>query len=604
MSLNYKKILFIVIIFLFTLFISVKIVDMILYDYMFVVNMTEENYKITNSYENGIEFSLQKDGEYYYAYIPEQITGNSLNLKIKLDEENKRINEVICNDIKIEDKNIIKLTDYSKYDSSYENMPLFIINRNSTIKICISIALALVTTIIILAICLKEKKNNNNLLERFTYSSSFFRILNKKDIIILAIIFLLISFITVGCDAIVIANVGNLFAENIDIYQLQVNSKFITGRVYAEFPYNPLMLCIWGGIMTLFRPITKALPIIGNFPYFEVAILKFFSLIFIFLTISSVLSFLLDRKIIKEKDAKWIYYLSLFNPVTFYVALLFVQLDALTLYLITTGALLLMNINKDGFLGILLLSIGLLLKMQILFLIPITIIMILYIIFYYKDKLCNKIIRTIKCALIFLWIAITCLGIQYLLKTPFYYLQSNLEQSERLWYTVIPYTNYTYLYVTLGALAIAMIIFLLNIHSRIKKENIIMSSIIYYAVIIFLFSFSILPTPSIYIATLGGIVIVLALEKDRLKNIIFIIMSSLIIICPMFSDYGDISKIIRGPNESGIITNYIKKMEEKDSKKINSITFTISAVSMLTYAVYMGKKSIKVLSEKESKENE
>ena len=46
-------------------------------------------------------------------------------------------------------------------------------------------------------------------------------------------------------------------------------------------------------------------------------------------------------------------------------------------------------------------------------------------------------------------------------------------------------------------------------------------------------------------------------------------MSSLIIICPMFSDYGDISKIIRGPNESGIITNYIKKIEEKEKNKVN-----------------------------------
>ncbi len=601
MKLDYKKILFIMIVFIVTLFVTIKIVDMVLYDYMFVVDMTQEgNYRITNSYQNGVEFSLQKSGEYYSTSILKDITGYDLNLKIKLDEENKKIEEVICNGTKIEDKDIIKLTDYTKYDMSYENMPLFMINRDSVTKGFISVGIALIVTIIISFIVLKQRKENSKLLENFTYSSSFFKLLNKKDIFLLVLVFVLTFFIIVGCDAKVIANVGNLFAEDVDIYQLQVNSKYITGREYAEFPYNPLMLCIWGGILTIFRPITKMLPVIGKFPYFEVGILKLFSLVFIFLTISSILSFLLDHEIIAKKRAKWIYYLSLFNPITFYVAMLFVQLDALTLYFVVTGMVLLSKLNEDRFLGVLLLSIGLMLKMQILFLVPIVIIAILYIIFYNgKDKITNKIIRLLKCAFIFLLIAITTFGIVYVLKTPFFYLESNLEQSERLWFTTIQYNSNTYLYVALGTLAIAMIIFVLNIHSKMKKENIIMASLIYYAVIILLFSFAILPTPSIYIVTLGGMVILVALEPDKLKNIMFVLVSSLIIVCPMFSDYGDISKIVKNPNDTGIITNVIQKMEVKDSQKINSIMFTISAVSMLTYAAYMGKKSIKLLKEME-----
>lgn len=237
--------------------------------------------------------------------------------------------------------------------------------------------------------------------------------------------------------------------------------------------------------------------------------------------------------------------------------------------------------------------------MQILFLIPTAVIAILYIIFYSsKDKPIAKIIRLVKCGVIFLWIAVTTFGILYVLKTPFYHLESNLAQSERLWYTTIPYTSYTYLYVALGALAIATIIFVLNIHSKMKKENVIMSSLIYYAVIIFLFSFAVLPTPSIYIVTLGGTIIMIALEKDKLKNVMLTLVSILIIVCPMLSDYGDISKIVKNPNEQGIITNYMQNLPEKDSKQLNSMIFTVSAVSMLTYAIYMGKKSIKLLEER------
>lgn len=605
MKFNYKKILLVAIVFILTFFVSAKIIDMIFFDYMFVVDMQEDgNYKLTNSYNNGTYFELNKNEEYFETTIPENVIGYSLELKIKLDEQNKRIEEVIYNEKKLEEDNIIKLTDYTKYDKTYENMPLFMINRNIIKKMCATLALATASTIMISLILLKEKKEcekeDKKFLGIFTYSTSFFKLLNKKDYIIISFVFLITSFVTVGCDAKVIANVGNLFAEDIDMYQLQVNSRLITGREYAEFPYNSLMLCIWGGIMTVFRPITKILPVIGKYPYFEVSILKLFSLVFIFLTISAVISFMLDKKIIEEKRAKWIYYLSLFNPVTFYVAILFVQLDALTLYLIVTGTLLLNNLNKNRFLGILLLSIGLMLKMQILFLIPTAIIAILYIIFYgCKDKTVDKIVRLVKCGAIFAWIALSTFLILYVLKTPFYYLESNLAQSERLWYTTIQYTGTTYLYVALGALAIATILFVLNIHSKIKIENVIMASLIYYAVIIFLFSFAVLPTPSIYIVTLGGMIVMLALEKDKLKNIMLTLVSVLIIVCPMFSDYGDISKIIKNPNETGFITNFIQNMPEKDMIKINSITFTVSAVSMLTYAIYMGKESIKLLKERE-----
>lgn len=603
---NYINIILIAVIFIISLFISYKIMNMIKPDYMFVVDMSKEDeYRLVNSYNNGTSFELQKNGEYYEADIPENITGYSIHLKLKLDEDEKCIKEVEYNGNVLEEKNIIKLTDYSKYDASYEDMPLFMLNRGKEKKIIISAFIAVIITVISTLILLKENKENEKKQKGFwnifVYSDTFIKLLNKKDIIILVAVFLITFFVIVGCDAKVIANVGNLFAENVDMYQLQVNTRFITGRAYAEFPYNPLMLCIWGGIMSIFRPITKILPVLGNYPYWEVGVLKLFNLAFIFMTISAVLSYLIDNGFIDKKRAKWVYYISLFNPVTFYVAILFVQLDALTLYLVTVGSLLLFNLNDNRFLGIVFLSIGLMLKMQILFLMPLAVILVLYIIYFCsKDKMTTKVIRMLKCIAIFAGVAIFTFVLPYILKTPFYYLESNLEQSERLWYTTLQYTGNILLYITLGCLAGAMILFVLKLHSNIKKEKIILSVIIYYAVIILLFSFSILPTPSVYIVTLGAFVILVALEKDKLRNVMLSIVSILIIVCPMLSDYGDISKIFKNPNEQGIITNIIQNMTSINSvTKINSAVFTVSAVAMLIYAIYMGKKSLALLEDEE-----
>lgn len=596
---NYINIIFIVVLFLISLLFSYKIMDIIKPDYMFVVDMTKDNeYRLVNSYNNGTTFKLKQSGEYYEADVTEDVTGYSIHLKLKLDEDEKRIKDVEYNGNVLEEKNIIKLTDYSKYDASYENMPLFMINRGKGKKIIISTFIAIIITVISMLILSKENKENKKKKKGFwsifVYSDTFIKLLNKKDIIILVIVFLITFFIIVGCDAKVIANVGNLFANNVDIYQLQVNTRFITGRAYAEFPYNPLMLCIWGGIMSVFRPITKILPVLGNYPYWEVGVLKLFNFAFIFMTISALLSYFIDNGFIDKKRAKWIYYISLFNPVTFYVAILFVQLDALTLYLIVVGSLLLYNLNDNRFLGIVFLSIGLMLKMQILFLMPLAVILVLYIIYFCsKDKMTIKVTRMLKCIAIFAGITMFTFVLPYILKTPFYYLESNLEQSERMWYTTIQYTSNIYLYITLGVLAGAMILYLLNLRSDIKKETIILSVIIYYAVIILLFSFSIMPTPSVYIVTLGAFVILVALEKDRLRNVILSVVSILIIVCPMLSDYGDISKIFKNPNEQGIITCIIQKMAETNSvTKINSAIFTVSAVGMLIFALYMGRRSI------------
>ena len=187
---NYINIIFIVVLFLISLLFSYKIMDIIKPDYMFVGDMTKDNeYRLVNSYNNGTTFKLKQSGEYYEADVTEDVTGYSIHLKLKLDEDEKRIKDVEYNGNVLEEKNIIKLTDYSKYDASYENMPLFMINRGKGKKIIISTFIAIIITVISMLILSKENKENKKKKKGFwsifVYSDTFIKLLNKKDIIIL-----------------------------------------------------------------------------------------------------------------------------------------------------------------------------------------------------------------------------------------------------------------------------------------------------------------------------------------------------------------------------------------------------------------------------------
>lgn len=603
-----KSIIIIFLLIIFSYVVSSNLINSVFHDYMFAIDMqNSEQYSITNSYENGIRFDLNKTNEYYTTTVPSNITGEELNLKILLDEENKIIKSVEYNGIDLNKSNIIKLGDISDLDKAYKDIPVFTINRENINKpLCIS----LLTTFIFSTLYLlfrkeiKFKINNNNFLSSlFLFSDESIKLIKKKDMIIIASVFITTFFVVVGCDARLIVNMTTLFNGGVDIYQLQVNTKIILLREFAEFPYNPMMLYIWSSISYIFTPIFKLIPVINNYPYLQVGVIKLVNLFFILTSVLSILSFMLKNKYIDMKKAKLVFYLAIFNPVTFYVSILFVQLDALTLYLFTLGILNLSKINENKYIGILFLSIGLLLKMQLIFLIPSTIVTILYIIIFNKDTIKNKLKRITISASIFFTTFILTFGTYYFLKTPFYFLEKNLSQSDRIWGVTIQYTTGLYLYLAIAAILIVILSFLLSLKSNMKKETIIIYSLIYSAVMIFAFSFAILPTPSIYTVSLAAFVCIMCLEKDILRNVIFSLMSVLIVFGAMFSDYGDITRLFFSWDVTPFLTSKVSNFSDALKVTYNSSVFTISAVAMLFYSIYMAKEAIK-LNKSEENEND
>lgn len=404
---------------------------------------------------------------------------------------------------------------------------------------------------------------------------------------------LTLLFVT-GGDAAVIINTSNMFSEGIDIYQFQVNSRNLLGTVYAEFPYNPISLFIYGGIFKLLHPIMKTLPLLFNYTYLHIFLIKIINWFFINFTIIAVINYFDKYLNLTEKKKTLIYYLSFLNPVTFYVAFIFVQIDALSLFLFTLGFLNLPKLKENNYTGIFLLSIASIIKMQLFILIPIIIIStIIYII--NKKNIGNVFVKLTKTALIFVIIALIFLGLHFVLKTPYYLITTTLKQSERIFYTTLHYMGDTNLLISVLLIGLALYNYAFKLKSNIKEFSLVKINLIYMLVMIFMLSASIVPTPSIYILSLPAFIAIIAEEKDWYRIFIIYIMSIFIVLLPMLSDYGDITLLLSFNRSNSLLMNFLQTLNSINFIKFYNIVFSISCVSMLAYSLLAIKKVNSIL---------
>ena len=379
------------------------------------------------------------DGKYEVSFS-ESYTGYDIDLSYeKIDGEIKTVS------VNNEEVSTYKLNTYAV--DRYDNLTLFNTERKSNTFIKALVILFFMLFAILLFVF------NNGKYKSFVPSIT--KTLGIKHIIISSVIILLTLLLVCGCDAKVIVNAARWFIDGVDIYQLQINSRNLLGTVYAEFPYNQLSMIIYGGFFGLTSFVTKNLPLIGNYPYLQVYLIKIVNLVLVQMTILYVLSYLYDKKKIEKNKLLLIYYLSIFNPVTFYVAFLFVQLDSLSLFLITLGLLNLEKIKDNNYFGVLFVALGLVIKTQLLLLFPI--ILLSLIIYGFKnDKFFGGVKKIGISLIIILSIVFIFLLSNTLVGNAFYLLNASLEQAERLYYTVVNYMGFISIYVSIFIVGLAI----------------------------------------------------------------------------------------------------------------------------------------------------
>lgn len=422
---------------------------------------------------------------------------------------------------------------------------------------------------------------------KIVYSRSGIENIGKKAMIVPFITTAVSIIIYHGCDLVPLAESMKLSGSGTDIYQL-----FACLNKYKDIE---LFLWQYDGMMLAFYKLVSFMSYIpfkfdvNSYHWGYTILYKFINIILLNLTAISLVSFMLDHNIIPREKSKNIYLWTVLNPVTFYVAVVFIQFDALPLYLFTLGILLLDNIEDNKILPFLLIAFGISCKIPMMMVMPVIGMMGLYFLLKLRGDRLKKLI------LYFLFFAIMLLIIfliPRILHAPLGVAYSGMRATQRMWWTTVQYAPAVYLFVTVMIVEIICLLNYVKLNLKVSVVDLIQNSLLIVATIIYGFSFSVLSTPGIFIITLPAFAFVYARMEDNLQRFIFGFGGLLMVVYILFSSIGDISAtaVFFGGKAYFIEIEHMYAGTPTGTQ-INSILHTVSNSAMLGYAIIFFKEA-------------
>lgn len=425
----------------------------------------------------------------------------------------------------------------------------------------------------------KDKYNH-----KMTYSNSGFKAIGWKPIIISFVITLLSMVLYVGCDLKVISESVIMYIKGIDFYQMFSCLNEYKNVTLLMWQYDSAMLIgyslpayITYPLLRFFNP--------TRYHWVQVFEYKMFNMLLINLLVLTVISFLIDKKIIKSGKAKVLYYLSVYNPLTFYVAIWFLQFDMLPAYLMTLGILLMDNLKDNKYISGMLIALALSSKMTMWMFVPSFLILELFI--YLKEK---NLSDGIKHLLTVGFIVVIMLGITRVLKSPIAVALTGLAQSERIWYTAFAYLPGVFLFIAIFSIIVSFILNYYDINLKIPKVNMILITIMSFGVITMIFSFGTVSTPSFWLQTMGAFIILLAVTDDDFSKFLIMCFATLIIVQYALLPEGDITASLKFIGKPTIVDLLRDSLIEKGKfERYQSLIFTISQAVMFAFVFIFSK---------------
>lgn len=414
-----------------------------------------------------------------------------------------------------------------------------------------------------------------------TYSSAGVRAIGKKPIIISFVVALISLVFYYGCDLNVISESIIMWQKGIDIYQLDACINEYKHMELYMWQYEGAMLAGYSlpsylvyPLITFFRP--------EAYHWVQAVAYKLINILLINGTVLTVLSFLIEKKAVKESQAKSIYYFSVFNPLTFWIALIFIQFDMLPIYCITLGVLLLARVKEYPLTGAFVLGYGLSCKVTGLMLLPSVCFLLvsLFVSFHNlrKSLLCYGAVFAATVFLLFFVPRVT--------NSPIHLAFHAVPQANRIWYTVFPYVHdLLFVYVAIAGLVFVFLQSTMEWNIKSTLEEYLVKTLLMFAVITLVFSALTISTPSFYLTTLPAFVLFSAYSVNNYERLLKSAFSILSVASFFLRPEGDITATMKFFGYQPIFTQLLSKFEEQGlAVQWNSLLFTLSVAAMLAYA--------------------
>lgn len=553
------------------------------------VQMSQDVYVYT--YHNqGTCFSTELVRENTYSCDIE--TGywkNNYHLEITIDPSSNHVISASINGKVVKSKQIVHIDEIIT-SPPYQSTAV-IIAREVTAKCVLTFIIFFASLLILCKIVSCEVKLNchGTLVKTLLCGGSAINFIKKRDVAIAFVGVILSSVFAVGCDINVIIGNMTLVGKGINIYQYIATMDQRYQIQNLMWPYGqPMLLAYFIGTLPL--QLGKY-----NFWEYNLSCYLFYKILhgsLIAVLIISVLSFLLNNKIIKAKECRSVFLWSFFNPLVFYVAIIFIQIDIFPALCLTLGCLVLSNKSAPILAGTLL-GIGISCKMQCFLLAPIVILLFLCGLFR-RDKL--ERLNAMKAGTAFIFVLIIFMSPALKANLPVSLMIQCTPQADRAWWTVIQYTEDIYFFITPGILICAMIANMINIDRKKRSETLACNALYMYGAIVLLFSFSIKSTPSTLIHCLAAFTLINVAAKDNLQRLMIGGLSILAVFEVMFTTIGDISGLLPYIGIPYTFTALVESLYGTDKwLRFFGLLFTISHAAMLTYGLLFCKKGIDVL---------
>ena len=430
------------------------------------------------------------------------------------------------------------------------------------------------------ALALRENRREGRTWSRLMYSDAAVRAIGRKPILLSFAVSAISLFIFYGCDLKPLAESIILWQKGVDLFQLFACINPYKSVELYSWQYEGMMLAGYGLPSYLLYPTLGGFQP-GAYHWLQSFLYKMLNMLLMNGTVLSLISFLLERGLLKEERAREVYYFSVFNPLCFWIAIIFIQFDMLPVYCTLLGLLLLSDVQKNKWSAALFLGFGVACKVTYLMLLPSMAFLMLTL--FVRDRKARK--DWLLFGLGFGLLLFVFLLLPRILHTPLHLAYRDLPQTKRLWRLAFPLVSTEIrTYAAIVGLVIAFLWSVLHWDTKAAMPVQILRTVLMLAVIMFTFSSLTLSTPSFYLVSLPAFVLLVRQSRNRYECVLKSILSLLVVTQFLLRPEGDITATLWFFGKTPVFTRVLRAVEASGKALWwKSFLYSVSYGAMLVY---------------------